>query len=67
MFGSGSVQCLALCEVVNPDGRYKPHPYYVVPDETHVMTRFFFIYTGSGTASVKAESLKVPPLSSLSL
>jgi len=51
------LQCLCLCEVI--DAGYKANPHYVVPDEDHVMTRYFFIYNGSsGTPNVEANKLK---------
>lgn len=65
-----NLQCLALCEVIN--NGYKANPHYgnpfkslqlingiVVPDENHVMTRYFFIYNSKYTPpSVQADALK---------
>jgi len=51
------MQCLALCEVI--DAGYKANPHYVVSDEDHVMTRYFFIFDGSITnPAVEANKLK---------
>ncbi len=30
--GGANLQCLALCEVIDYEKRYKPNPYYVVPE-----------------------------------
>jgi len=59
-----STTCLALCEVINAG--YTPNPHYVVPQEDHVNTRFFFLFSGSGSVSVDASSLSVPDLSATS-
>jgi hypothetical protein len=70
IFKGSNLQCLALCEVINAG--YKANPYYVVPKEEHVMTRYqslltlissryFFIYTSYGSANVQATSLKIKP------
>mmetsp|Transcript_5957 Transcript_5957/g.8323 ORF Transcript_5957/g.8323 Transcript_5957/m.8323 type:complete len:599 (+) Transcript_5957:141-1937(+) len=49
--------CLCLCEVIN--NGYKANPHYVIPDEDHVMTRYFFIFDGTTTQpSVDAGQLK---------
>jgi hypothetical protein len=54
---TSQIQCLCLCEVI--DKKYKANPHYVVPDESHVMTRYFFIYNGSsGSPNVEANKLK---------
>jgi len=51
------IQCICLCEVI--DCSYKANPHYVIPEEDHVMTRYFFIYDGSvSTPSVEANKLK---------
>jgi len=52
-----NLQCLAVCEVI--DGGYKANPHYVVPDENHVMTRYFFIYNSkSSSPNIEAAKLK---------
>jgi len=54
---STSITCLAICEVIN-DG-YKANPHYVIPNEDHVMTRYFLIYNGQYTCpSMEANKLK---------
>jgi len=39
---------------------YTPKPWYVIPNEDHVNTRFFFLYSGlsPGSVAVQAESLR---------
>eukprot|EP01114_Cavostelium_apophysatum_P019380 TRINITY_DN6231_c0_g1_i1.p1 TRINITY_DN6231_c0_g1~~TRINITY_DN6231_c0_g1_i1.p1 ORF type:complete len:564 (-),score=140.41 TRINITY_DN6231_c0_g1_i1:26-1717(-) len=55
--GYSSLQCLALCEVINAG--YTAKPYYVIPEEDHVMTRYFFIFENSGgQPQVEANKLK---------
>lgn len=52
-------QCVALCEVISAG--YKANPYYVVPNEDHVVTRYFFIYNSTNVHSaVNASSAKPP-------
>jgi len=58
IFGKGGVylQCICLCEVINAG--YRANPHYVIGTEDHVMTRYFFIYSGGTTVpSVNASSL----------
>ena len=51
------MQCLCICEVINDN--YKANPHYVIPEEDHVMTRYFMIYNGStSTPSIEANKLK---------
>jgi len=60
IFGSSgnSLQCLCLVEVIN--NGYKANPHYVIPNEDHVMTRYFFIYTSSyNSVNVDASQLKI--------
>mmetsp|Transcript_5967 Transcript_5967/g.22649 ORF Transcript_5967/g.22649 Transcript_5967/m.22649 type:complete len:654 (-) Transcript_5967:46-2007(-) len=47
----GHLGCLMLCEIID---LYKPHPYYVIPEQDHIQTRFFFVYTGSTSTNVDA-------------
>eukprot|EP01116_Phalansterium_solitarium_P004513 TRINITY_DN1553_c0_g1_i2.p1 TRINITY_DN1553_c0_g1~~TRINITY_DN1553_c0_g1_i2.p1 ORF type:complete len:305 (+),score=125.06 TRINITY_DN1553_c0_g1_i2:874-1788(+) len=59
IFGKGGVylQCVCLCEVINAG--YKANPHYVITNEDHVMTRYFFIYSsGTMVSSINASSLK---------
>jgi hypothetical protein len=50
IYGTTDLGCIALCEVVNyPALKGQPNPYYVVPDDNMITTRYFFIYPGSGT------------------
>ena len=42
---SNNVHCIAICEVINKDIR-KNGSIWVQPNEDHVVTRFFFVYTG---------------------
>jgi len=51
IYGTSDLGCIALCEVVNyPALKGQPNPYYVVPDDNMINTRYFFIYPGSGTS-----------------
>ncbi len=46
-----------FCSVI--ENGYKPKPHYVIPEEDHVMTRYFFIYDDATTTpSVEANKLK---------
>jgi hypothetical protein len=52
-------QCVALCEVINAG--YRANPYYVVPNEDHVVTRYFFIYNSANYhQAADAASIKPP-------
>jgi hypothetical protein len=62
MFESGFT-CLAVCEVLNTPSLPEPKPYYVIPNESIVCTRFFCIYPSSTIApSVASSSLTFPSL-----
>jgi len=50
MFGP-KYYCLALCEVINHPDLTPPNPYYVVPNEDWVTTRFLFILRPEEVAS----------------
>eukprot|EP01126_Amoeba_proteus_P011799 TRINITY_DN14816_c1_g1_i2.p1 TRINITY_DN14816_c1_g1~~TRINITY_DN14816_c1_g1_i2.p1 ORF type:complete len:148 (-),score=25.90 TRINITY_DN14816_c1_g1_i2:100-543(-) len=43
--GGTGLQCLSLCEVIKAG--YVPNPYYVIPNEDHVVTRYLFVYNSS--------------------
>eukprot|EP01126_Amoeba_proteus_P050158 TRINITY_DN5905_c0_g1_i2.p1 TRINITY_DN5905_c0_g1~~TRINITY_DN5905_c0_g1_i2.p1 ORF type:complete len:489 (-),score=96.86 TRINITY_DN5905_c0_g1_i2:167-1447(-) len=45
MFGEHGLQCVAICEVINAG--YKANPYYVVPDENHVVTRYLLLFNSA--------------------
>jgi len=56
-FLKGNCTCLCVCEVI--DDGYKANPHYVVPNEDHVMTRYFLIYNSQYTCpSLEANKLK---------
>lgn len=58
--GGSGLQCLALCEVVNAG--YVPKPYYVIPNEDHVVTRYLLVFnTNNKCNNVIADTLKIPP------
>ncbi len=57
-FGNSNLACLSMVEVI--DDVKKPNPYYVIPNEDLLMTRYFFFYAGSGTASVEGKSIPTP-------
>jgi len=53
-------QCLALCEVISG---YNANPYYVVPNEEHVVTRYLFLYNSRNTPqTVYAANVKLPSI-----
>lgn len=45
-------QHLWLTPLAVINNEYTANPHYVVPNEDHVMTRYFFIYAGSSAPSV---------------
>ena len=54
-----TLRCLSLCEVINAGYVAKPH--FVVPNEDHVSTRYFFVYTDTSTAvNVESKSITMP-------
>jgi len=56
-----SNQCMAVCEVINAG--YTSNPYYVVPKEDHVLTRYLVVFNSSNPyKNVAAKSLTVPVL-----
>eukprot|EP00455_Lapot_gusevi_P043103 TRINITY_DN519_c0_g1_i1.p1 TRINITY_DN519_c0_g1~~TRINITY_DN519_c0_g1_i1.p1 ORF type:complete len:641 (-),score=148.73 TRINITY_DN519_c0_g1_i1:262-2184(-) len=60
MFGQ-SMFFMTLCEVVNHADLKPPNPYYVVPNEEWVMTRFFFVFSSSSQPqSCNANNLTIP-------
>eukprot|EP00478_Filoreta_tenera_P000560 GABV01000565.1.p1 GENE.GABV01000565.1~~GABV01000565.1.p1 ORF type:complete len:397 (+),score=111.12 GABV01000565.1:104-1192(+) len=61
-FGT-SPAILALCEVVNDPKLPPPKPFYVVPNEEWVTTRFFFVLpANSMKKKIVANDLKLPPV-----
>jgi len=42
--GSSNFHCVALCEVINTSSIRKNSSIWVCPEESHVITRFFFVY-----------------------
>ena len=60
-FGKGNLGCMALCEIVkHPTIKNQPNPYYVIKDDKIIATRYFFIYDGKGSSSLKGKTL-IPP------
>ncbi|PRP89860.1 hypothetical protein PROFUN_00202 [Planoprotostelium fungivorum] len=51
----GSKVCLAICEVIKAG--YKANPYYVVPNEDHVITRYFLVYENREAAAADSACL----------
>jgi hypothetical protein len=45
-----TLRAQALCEVINHKDLKPPHPYYVVPHEDWVMTRYFFVINGAAAS-----------------
>jgi len=59
--GSNSCSCLAICEVI--DAGYKANPYFVVPNEDHVVTRFLLLFNSKNShQNQKAASIKFPAM-----
>lgn len=58
---SNKLGVMALCEIIK-DTSVKTSPYYVVPDDGLIATRYFFIYPGSGSSSAQGKTLKLPPV-----
>ncbi|EFC43740.1 predicted protein [Naegleria gruberi] len=69
-FKSNQIGCLALCEILKaPEliqkygDKMTPNPYFVIPNEEHLQTRAFFIYTTNQNHSVEGKDLKLPNVS----
>jgi len=60
---SQNTMCLALCEVINrPEDFTSTNPYFVVPNEDFITTRFIFLLPkGRSTQSCAARSVTIPP------
>jgi len=68
-FKGSQIGCLALCEIIKaPELIQKygssmtPNPYYVIPNEEHLQTRAFLIYTTAQNHSVEGRDLKLPKI-----
>lgn len=60
------IRCMALCEVVNAG--YKASPYYVIPKEEDIVTRYLFIFppneaTAMSRNDMDAASIVLPKTS----
>lgn len=60
------IRCMALCEVINAG--YKASPYYVIPKEEDIVTRYLFIFptneaTAMNSATLQAASIQLPKTS----
>ena len=57
-----NTMCLALCEIINrPEDFTSVNPYYVVPNEDFITTRFIFLFPkGASTKDCNAMSVKIP-------
>jgi len=57
-----NTMCLALCEIINrPEDFTSVNPYYVVPNEDFITTRFIFLFPkGASTKACNAMSVKIP-------
>uniref|UniRef100_A0A6B2L8T5 Poly [ADP-ribose] polymerase n=1 Tax=Arcella intermedia TaxID=1963864 RepID=A0A6B2L8T5_9EUKA len=56
--GNELFSVVALCEVITG---YKANPYYVIPNEDHVATRYLFLYNSKNICKKQdASSLKIP-------
>eukprot|EP00761_Pharyngomonas_kirbyi_P014852 gb/GECH01014883.1/.p1 GENE.gb/GECH01014883.1/~~gb/GECH01014883.1/.p1 ORF type:complete len:656 (+),score=165.10 gb/GECH01014883.1/:1-1968(+) len=58
MFGE-SVSCIALCEVITETNIARGGGVYVIPNEEHVMTRYFFVYKNQSIPGVDSTRLKI--------
>jgi ubiquitin-conjugating enzyme E2 Q len=55
-----NVRCAAMCEIVNrPEDFTSINPYYVVPNEDYITTRFVFLFKNNPT-SVNAMDVQIP-------
>jgi hypothetical protein len=54
--GTESLQCLALCEVISAG--YKANPYYVIPNEDHVVTRYLFLFNSKNRHSTTQAAVR---------
>lgn len=48
-------RCMALCEVINAG--YKANPYYVIPKEEDIVTRYLFIFPPSEASSMQNSTI----------
>ena len=57
-----NTMCLALCEIINrPEDFTSINPYYVVPNEDFITTRFIFLFEkGASTSPCNAMSVNIP-------
>jgi hypothetical protein len=63
MFGNSNLGIMAMCEIIkHPDYNNMPNPYYVIKDDEHLSTRYFFIWENSGSATVYGKQVKVPDI-----
>ena len=63
IFGKKNLGIMALCEIVrHPDIKGQPNPYYVIKNDALLSTRYFFIFPGSGSSSLKGSNFKPPKL-----
>lgn len=49
--------CLALCQIVNHEKLKPPEPYYVVPTETWIITRYLFVFNTSSNKSKRRQGI----------
>eukprot|EP00939_MAST-03C_sp_MAST-3C-sp1_P004987 g4987.t1 len=55
-----NIRCASMCEVINrPEDFTSTSPYFVVPNEDYITTRFIFLFNGNPT-SVNAMDVKIP-------
>lgn len=52
---SDQYRCMALCEVVNAG--YTANPYYVIPKEEDIVTRYLFIFPPSETSRMQGATI----------
>lgn len=58
-YGEVGLSCISLCEVINAG--YTAQPYYVVPVDNHVVTRYLFIYNPQNRHhTTKATEIQLP-------
>lgn len=50
-----SYRCMALCEVINAG--YTANPYYVIPKEEDIVTRYLFVFSPSETSRMQSATI----------
>ena len=63
LFRAANIGCMAVCEIIkHPSLKGQPNPYYVIPDENLIATRYFLVFTTQTSAAVNGATLTPPKL-----